>query len=211
MTEPVILRADRELFLCVKPAGLLSESPGMPEKLCALGGGEVYPVHRLDRDVGGVMVYARTKKAAASLSACIAQRQMEKEYLAVVQGCPEEAEGRFRDLLFKDARKNKSYVVTRARKGVKEAELSYRLLGHKDGLSLILIRLFTGRSHQIRVQFASRKMPLAGDRKYGSSVDCPIALWSSRLAFPHPANGQLTEGLQSPPAVWPWNLFDESK
>ena len=212
MTEPVIVQRDPAFYLCVKPAGLLSESPGMPETLAALGGDrDIFPVHRLDREVGGVMVYARTKKAAAALSRAVSERQLEKEYLAVVSGCPEPSEGVWRDLLFKDSRKNKSFVVDRPRKGVKEAELSYRVQAQKDGMSLVRIRLHTGRSHQIRVQFASRKMPLLGDRKYGSKTDGPLALWSCRLSFPHPAGGQPVEIEKAPPEVWPWTLFPEEK
>ena len=210
--EPLILLGDPAFFLCVKPAGVLSESPGMPELLAAKNGGApIYPVHRLDREVGGVMVYARTKKAAASLSAAVSERRMEKEYLAVVSGAPEEPAGVYRDLLFKDAQKNKSYVVKRPRRGVKEAELRYELLEEKCSLSLIRIRLVTGRSHQIRVQFASRKMPLLGDRKYGSAVESPLALWACRLAFPHPVTGQNTEAKQAPPAAWPWTEFETLK
>lgn len=210
MSEVVILQAEKDFYLCLKPAGLLSESPGMPEALAALGGDrEVFPVHRLDRDAGGVMVYARTKKAAAALSRAVADRRVEKEYLAVVQGCPAEPEGVFKDLLFRDAQKNKSYIVRRPRRGVKEAELSYRLIAHREGLSLVRIRLHTGRSHQIRVQFAGRKMPLCGDRKYGSSMDGPLALWSCRLTFPHPGGRGTVSAGQAPPALWPWTLFGE--
>jgi len=204
-----ILRAERDFFLCVKPVGVLSESPGMPELLAEHNGGrDVFPVHRLDRDVSGVMVYARTKKAAAALSAAVSERRMEKEYLAVVQGCPEAPEGVFKDLLFKDTKKNKSYVVKRPRKGVKDAELSYRVLDTKEGRALVRIQLKTGRSHQIRVQFSSRGMPLLGDRKYGSSENCAIALWSYRLAFPHPVTGATVECDKNPPGVWPWTEFD---
>lgn len=207
--EPRILLEDRDFFLCIKPVGVLSESPGMPELLAERNGGkEVFPVHRLDRDVGGAMVYARSKKAAGALSATVAERRMEKEYLAVVSGTPEEAEGVYRDLLYKDAQKNKSFVVKRPRRGVKEAELSYKVLALKNGLSLVRIRLMTGRSHQIRVQFASRGMPLVGDRKYGSRQETPIALWSYRLAFPHPSTGQLTEAKENPPKLWPWTEFN---
>ena len=209
--EPAILTDDPAFFLCVKPAGILSESPGMPELLAVQNGGkEVFPVHRLDRDVGGVMVYARTKNAAAALSAAVSERRMEKEYLAVVSGTPDAPEGVYRDLLFKDARKNKSYVVKRPRRGVKEAELHYKLVDQKGDISLIRIRLKTGRSHQIRVQFASRKTPLLGDRKYGSPIQCPIALWSHRLAFPHPITGQIVEAAQNPPALWPWTEFEST-
>ncbi len=202
--EPVILQTEPGFVLCLKPAGLLSESPDMPEKLAALLGGEIFPVHRLDKAVGGLMVYARTKAAAAALSRAVAERRMEKEYLAVLHGAPPESTAVLRDLLYRDARKNKSYVVTRPRKGVKEAELSYELLDQKDGLSLVKVRLHTGRSHQIRVQFASRQLPLLGDRRYGSPVDAPLALWSYRLAFPHPQTGTTVRCSARPESLGPW-------
>ena len=135
----------------------------MPALLRDQLGGEVFCVHRLDRAVGGVMVYARTKKAAASLSAAIAAGGMRKEYLAVVQGVPDEPRGELRDLLYYDAARSKSYVVTRPRRGVKEALLDYKLVdsteweGHT--LSALRILLHTGRSHQIRVQLRQRDPP----------------------------------------------------
>ncbi len=191
-----VLYSDKSIAVIVKPVGLLSEDGFLGESVCplireVLGVSEVYPVHRLDRAVGGVMVYALTKKAAAALSVAIAENRMEKVYLAAVHGIPEPREGVYTDLLFKDARKNKSYVVTRARKGVKRASLAYETLDSADGSSLVRITLHTGRSHQIRAQFASRKMPLWGDGKYGA-VDHvkEIALFSHALTFAHPENGR---------------------
>ena len=203
-----ILFEDSHLLVCEKPAGVISEEGGMPELLReAAGCPEVYCVHRLDRETGGLMVYAKTRAAAAGLSKAIAEGKLEKEYLAVVQGQPESA-GIYRDLLYRDAGKNKSYVVKRQRRGVREAELSYRLLDSQDGLSLVRIRLETGRSHQIRVQFASRKQPLVGDKKYGSNYrEAGLALWSARLAFPHPVTGQALSFELPPPKAWPWTLF----
>lgn len=145
-------------------------------------GGEFYPVHRLDREVGGLMVYARTSSAAGSLSKIIQQGNMKKEYLAVIKGTPEASGGIYEDLLLHDGKKNKSFVVKRLRTGVKKARLSYRVLDTLEGRSLVQIRLFTGRSHQIRVQFASRGMPLVGDGRYGGGSG-KIALWSVRLSF----------------------------
>ena len=160
-----ILYSDKHLAVCVKPVGLDSEAE-VPAALKTALGGEIYPIHRLDKNVGGVMVYARTKAAAASLSRQIQDGTMVKEYVAQVHGTPPES-GDWTDLLFKDSRKNKVFVVNRKRAGVKEARLSYQLL--KAGAdSLVKIRLFTGRTHQIRVQFASRKFPLLGDHKYGA-------------------------------------------
>jgi 23S rRNA pseudouridine1911/1915/1917 synthase len=148
-------------------------------------GGEIYPVHRLDREVGGVMVYARTRDAAAALSQSIQAGVVKKEYLAVVLGVPEQESGILEDLLLHDTRKNKSYVVKRMRGGVRKARLSYQVLETKEGRSLVQVRLFTGRTHQIRVQFASRQLPLQGDGRYGGGSGT-IALWSVRLTFPHP-------------------------
>ena len=203
-----ILYEDERLLVCVKPAGLLSERGGLPELLEQQCGGRVYPVHRLDRDVGGVMVYARSRETAAALSALIAAQRMQKEYLAVVEGKPEAESAELRDLLYHDAAKNKSYVVQRERKGVKRAALSYRLLETEQGrLSLLRIRLHTGRSHQIRVQFASWKLPLAGDARYGSRLRGGIALWAVSLCFPDPESGVERRFSAAPPGGRPWDLF----
>ena len=175
-----ILYSDRDLAVCVKPVGLDSELE-VPKALKETVGGEIFPLHRLDKNVGGVMVYARTKQAAAALSKAIQDGQMVKEYVAKVHGTPPQ-EGILTDLLFKDSRKNKVFVVKKARAGVKEAKLQYRLLGE----SLVHVRLFTGRSHQIRVQFSSRGFPLVGDHKYGSRAEetAPM-LFSCRITFPY--------------------------
>ena len=203
-----IVYEDRDLLLCEKPAGVISEADGMPELLKeATGAQEIFCVHRLDRDTGGLMVFAKTQRAAAGLSAAIAAGKLEKEYLAVAEGIPEES-GTLRDLLYRDAARNKSYVVTRMRKGVREAVLRYRRLETREGLSLLRVALQTGRSHQIRVQFASRGFPLAGDRKYGSSLrGCDLALWSARLRLPHPITGEWICRELPPPETWPWTLF----
>lgn len=203
-----LLYEDASLLLCEKPAGLLSEEGGMPELLRkATGAKEIFCVHRLDRETGGLMVYAKTKEAAAALSAAIARGELQKEYWAVVPG-PAEEEDCLRDLLYRDAARNKSYVVQRMRRGVREAELSYRRAAQVEGLSLLRIQLKTGRSHQIRVQFSSRGMPLLGDRKYGSAYrDCALALWSARLSFPHPLSGEALARELPPPRLWPWTLF----
>jgi len=178
-----ILYSDKEIAVCVKPVGLDSEH-GVPQALTKVLGGEFFPIHRLDQNVGGVMVYARTKQAAAALSKAVQAGTMVKEYVALVHGTPPET-GDWEDLLFKDSRSNKVFVVKRGRRGVKKARLSYRRLSAGD-ISSVRIRLFTGRSHQIRVQFSSRGYPLVGDRKYGGRDDCPSpALFSCRLTFPH--------------------------
>ena len=175
-----ILYSDKDLAVCIKPVGLDSEVE-VPGALKEQLGGEVFPLHRLDKNVGGVMVYARTKAAAAALSKAIQNGDMVKEYVAKVHGEPPQS-GVLTDLLFKDSRKNKVFVVKKARTGVKEAKLQYRHLG--DGL--VHVRLFTGRSHQIRVQFSSRGFPLVGDHKYGSrSEESAPMLFSCRITFPY--------------------------
>lgn len=185
-----ILYEDNHIIVCRKERGLLSQDgagkPCMTDKLREYTKGEIYPVHRLDKDVGGIMVYAVTQKAAAELSKQVAEHTMEKEYLAVVHG--ESAEGTLEDLLFFDRSKNKSFVVKKERRGVKKALLEYKTLERKGEKSLVRVRLHTGRTHQIRVQFAHRKMPLFGDRRYGGrDEEKTIALWSCKVSFLHPA------------------------
>ena len=170
MEEIRIIWADKDIIVAVKPAGVLSEDHpgGMPELLRhALGDpdADVRSVHRLDRAVSGLMVYARNAQAASALIRDIADRKLEKQYLAVTEGVPKESEGRMEDLLYHSVRENKTYVVQRKRKGVREAALEYRVLQEKDGKALVLVKLLTGRTHQIRVQFASRKLPLVGDHR----------------------------------------------
>ena len=202
-----ILYSDKNIAVCIKPAGVSSEGEGMPlmlKKELEKGGvkTEVYPLHRLDVPVGGVMVFALNKATAAELSEKIAAGEMRKEYLAVVHGTPEAESGEFEDLLFKDSRKNKSFVVKRERKGVKRAKLEYSVIDKKEGFSLVKIRLKTGRSHQIRVQFSSRKMPLVGDGKYGSKENCSLALFSFGITLP---DGRSFSCL--PEDKFPWNVF----
>ena len=178
-----ILYSDKDIALCVKPVGLDSEHD-VPAALQAQLGGTVFPLHRLDKNVGGVMVYARNKGAAAKFSRLIQEGQLVKEYVALVHGTPPET-GDWQDLLWKDSAKNKVFVVKRERKGVKPARLEFtRMTGGET--SLVRVRLHTGRSHQIRVQFASRGFPLVGDHKYGSrdTATAPM-LFSCCLRFPH--------------------------
>lgn len=178
-----ILFSDNNLIVCIKPVGLDSEKQ-MPNELKAQFGGEIYTVHRLDLNVGGVMVYARNKHTASALSKSIQDGAMIKEYIALVHGTPEE-KGDWVDLLFKDSRKNKVFVVKRVRNGVKKARLEYVRLTNGD-TSQVRIRLHTGRSHQIRVQFSSRGYPLVGDHKYGSrSKETAPMLFSCKLTFPY--------------------------
>ena len=174
-----ILYSDKDIIVCVKPVGLDSE-----KELPAALGEALYPVHRLDKNVGGVMVYARTRQAAAALSKAIQEGTMVKEYVALVHGTPPES-GDWTDLLWKDPAKNKVFVVKRERKGVKKARLEFKRLREGEH-SLVRIRLHTGRSHQIRVQFASRGFPLVGDHKYGSRDEATAPmLFSCRLTFPY--------------------------
>ena len=177
-----ILYSDRDIVVCVKPVGLDSESE-VPGELKKALGGEVFTLHRLDKNVGGVMVYARTKAAAAALSRAIQEGAMVKEYVALVHGTPPES-GDWEDLLWKDSKKNKVFVVKRMRGGVKKARLEFvRLTAGEE--SLVRILLHTGRSHQIRVQFASRGYPLVGDHKYGAKDSSPAPmLFSCQLTFP---------------------------
>lgn len=177
-----ILYSDRSLVACVKPVGLDSETE-VPAALKEILGGEIFPIHRLDQNVGGVMVYARTKAAAASLSKAVQKGLMVKEYVALVHGTPPER-GDWEDYLFKDSRKNKVFVVKKERKGVKLARLEFDRIRSGEQ-SLVRIRLHTGRSHQIRVQFSSRGFPLVGDHKYGSrdAATAPM-LFSCRITLP---------------------------
>ena len=177
-----ILYSDREMAVCVKPLGLDSEGE-VPQALREALGGEIYPIHRLDKNVGGVMVYARTRQAAAALSRLVQEGSLVKEYVAMVHGVPPDA-GDWQDLLWTDSAKNKVFVVKRERRGVKPARLEFTRLTSGE-VSLVRIRLHTGRSHQIRVQFASRGFPLVGDHKYGSrDAETAPMLFSCRLSFP---------------------------
>lgn len=186
-----ILYENKAVAVIVKPSGLPSESTGKDNAVKRLeeltGLTAIFPVHRLDTVTSGVMVYAKTKEAAAFLTKEITENRFIKEYLAVVHGEVSPKEAVMEDLLFKDSRKNKSYVVKRERKGVKRASLEYNVIEAKNGLSLVKIRLHTGRTHQIRVQFSSRQHPVYGDGKYGASDNIPfIALFSSSITFRDP-------------------------
>ena len=184
---------DGALLVCVKPAGVPSEGTeegALPVLLSRQTGGPAFPVHRLDQAASGLMVLARSREAAAALSAAVAEGRMEKEYFALLSGAPEPPESRLEDLLFKDSRRGKVFVVKSLRKGVRPAALTYRVLQRQGETALVQVALETGRTHQIRVQFASRGMPLLGDGKYGSRIKGGLMLWSCRLVFPHPAGGR---------------------
>ena len=188
-----IIYSDREIAVIIKPVGVDSEHQ-LPAAIAEALGGEVFPIHRLDLNVGGVMVFARTKQAAAQLSKLVQEGRLVKEYRALVHGTPPEG-GVLEDLLFKDSRKNKVFVVRKERKGVKKASLEFTRLTASDP-ALVHIRLHTGRSHQIRVQFASRGFPLVGDHKYGSRDEAKApALFSCRISFPWKGGERVFEAL----------------
>ena len=210
-----LIYLDDDILVCIKPARVLStdEPGGLPE-LCreALGDpkADVRTVHRLDRVVSGLMVLARNAKAASELSRQIRDDEFEKEYMAVVHGCPEK-QGTLRDLLGRDKARKMTFVASEPAKGVQEAILDYEVLAKTEGFSMVRIILRTGRTHQIRCQFSSRDLPLVGDRKYSLNEDgCEIALWSSRLSFRHPVTGQLLNFEAPPPPEYPWNLFSKN-
>ena len=214
MEAPVILHTERSFLVCCKPAGTECEHE-LPEQLSAFFNCKaelLYCIHRLDRAVGGVMVWARSAEAAAALSRQIQEKRLKKEYFAVCPAALPSACGEMRDFLFKDSFKQKSFTVDSLRRGVKEALLEYTVLEttaiHGAPASLVCVRLHTGRFHQIRCQFASRGCPLLGDGKYGSRErGCTVALWSCRLAFRHPESGAPVEFCSPPPDTFPWNSF----
>nr|WP_205774608.1 RNA pseudouridine synthase [Alkalicoccus luteus] len=167
-------------------------------------------LHRLDRPVGGAILFAKTSKAASRVSDIIRRQQMEKTYLAVLRGVPSKRAGKLEHYLWKDRQKNEVYVRKPGTEGAKQALLEYEILAQHQSLSLVRIHLITGRSHQIRVQFADIGCPLYGDQKYGASVNKPgeqIALWSARIGLEHPVKRQPLEVLSSPPKEYPWNQF----
>ncbi len=207
-----IIYSDEQIIVCVKPPRVLStdEPGGMPGLVREALGDEkadVRTVHRLDRVVSGLMVLARSAQAASELSRQIREGEFDKEYLAVVHGSPAQETGVLRDLLLRDKRERKTYVVDNPAKGVQEAVLEYRVLRASQGLTKVMIHLLTGRTHQIRAQFSSRGLPLVGDRKYSTlEDDCEIALWSHRLTFCHPETGQRLDFSAMPPQSYPWSV-----
>ena len=202
---------DERLLVCIKPPKILStdEPGGLPELLRAeYGFPALYTVHRLDRAAGGLILLAKDSETASQLGRQIMAHGFDKEYLAAVHGCPEPPEGTFSDLLGRDRARKMTFVAPAPAKGVQEALLHYTVTASADGCSLVRIALCTGRTHQIRVQFASRGLPLLGERKYSTLDDpCPLALWSCRLAFTHPATGQRVDVSADPPRQFPWDLF----
>lgn len=167
-------------------------------------------IHRLDRPVGGVMVFSKTSKAASRLSDAFRRHSVNKKYLAVVRGRPSKHRDLLEDYLIKDHRSNTVYTAQAGDKNAKKAILEYEVIGTKNDLSLLSIQLHTGRPHQIRVQLSSRNLPLYGDQKYGQSVNKPgqqIALWSQSLAIEHPTKKEIIEVKSQPPNEFPWNIW----
>ena len=206
-----VLYMDDDLLVCIKPARVLStdEPGGLPELLrqdLRDPKADVRTVHRLDRVVSGLMVLARNPQTASELSRQIREDIFQKEYLAVVHGVPEKS-GTLTDLLLRDKARKMTVVVDQPQKGAQEAILGYELLATAQGMSRVRIDLKTGRTHQIRVQFSSRGMPLVGERKYAVLEDaCEIALWSHKIGFYHPKTGRWMEFSKEPPEVYPWSI-----
>lgn len=216
-----ILFEDNHLLGVVKPVNILSQedSSGDLDMLTLLKQdlkeryqkpGNVFLglVHRLDRPVGGAMIFAKTSKAASRLSEAVRSSTFGKSYLAVIHGVPSRSTGRLEDVLLKDERTNTVRVVPKGTPGGKQAILDYRVLGGPvNGLSLVQVELLTGRSHQIRVQFSQLGCPLYGDQKYGAKLNKPgqqIALWSAYVGFPHPITKEPVSLISSPPEETPW-------
>jgi len=205
-----IVYQDADVLVCVKPPRVLStdEPGGLPELIRQELNIEVRTVHRLDRVVSGLMVLARSASAASELSRQIREDVFQKEYLAVVHGCPENNRGTLTDLLLRDKARKMTMVVKESGKGVQEAILDYEVLAHSKDMCKVCIDLKTGRTHQIRVQFASRGMPLVGERKYAVlEDDCEIALWSHKVGFHHPSTGKWMEFSLEPPERYPWGAL----
>ena len=203
-----IIYQDQDIVVCVKPPWVLStdEPGGVPELVRqTLSTEDVRTVHRLDRVVSGLMVLARNAGAASELSRQIREDAFQKEYLAITHGSLECDVGKFYDLLFRDKARKMTMVTIEPGKNVQPASLRYRVLKRKNGMSRVRVVLETGRTHQIRVQFASRGLPLVGERKYSTLEDeCEIALWSYRLGFTHPTTGKAMEFTLEPPEIYPW-------
>lgn len=222
-----ILFEDNHLLGVEKPVNIpvQEDASGDPDMLTLLKEdlkerynkpGNVYLglVHRLDRPVGGAMIFAKTSKAASRLSEAVRSRQFEKTYLAVVHGTPSPKAGRLAHYLLKDERTNTVSVVPKGTPGAKDALLDYTVIGSRDGLSLVRVELHTGRSHQIRVQFSHTGNPLYGDQKYGATLNKPgqqIALWSAFVGIPHPITKEQVKLISHPPEEFPWSLWDEIK
>lgn len=208
-----LIYVDEHIVVCLKPPRVLStdEPGGVPDLVRQElndSKADVRTVHRLDRVVGGLMVLSRSAKAASELSRQIRDGEFDKEYMAVLHGIPEQKQGTLRDLLGRDKARRMTYVASEPAKGVQEAVLDYRVIAETENMSKVRIHLHTGRTHQIRVQFSSRNLPLVGERKYSTLDDpCEIALWSCMLKFKHPATGEPLTFFHEPPGIYPWTAL----
>ncbi len=207
-----ILYEDENVVVVVKPPEILSQFSETEENAVSIlgeqTGSEIFVVSRLDRNVGGVLVFGKNSKAAADLTRQMQEKVFQKQYIAAVRGKPEENQGVFEDLLFKDSRKNKSFVVKKERKGVKKASLEYEVLCSDKEISIVKIKLHTGRTHQIRVQFASRKMPLVGDGKYGAKDNCKnMGLFCRSVSFRKINGKEILTFSAGPENIYPWNIM----
>ena len=207
-----ILYEDENVVVVVKPPEILSQFSETEENAVTIlreqTKSEIFVVSRLDRNVGGVMVFGKNSKAAANLTRQMQENVFQKEYIAAVRGKPEKNQGVFEDLLFKDSRKNKSFVVKKERKGVKKASLEYEVLCSDEEISIVKIKLHTGRTHQIRVQFASRRMPLIGDGKYGAKDNCKnMGLFCRSVTFRKINSKEILTFSAEPEKAYPWNIY----
>lgn len=223
---PEILFEDKFIIVCIKPAGVSSEQSDDGNDMVSVlsdyradkdEDDYIGVIHRLDKAVGGVMLYSKRNDTAAKLCAQVTDGRFQKEYIAIVEGEADDS-GEMEDLLYHDSQKNKTYVVDRERKGVRRASLEYETLSrttvdNEKTFSIVRIRLKTGRTHQIRVQFASRKLPLLGDGKYGASnSNVPIALWSEKITFVHPKSERPMTFSKSPDTKKaPWSFLKDIK
>ena len=218
-----VIYEDNHLLVVEKPVNILSQGDDtndkdmvnllkqyVKEKYNKPGNVFIGLVHRLDRPVGGVMVFAKTSKAASRLSEQVRNKTFKKVYRAIIHGKMDKKESTLRDYLYKNKKTNMVSVVNKNHKEAKDAELSYKTLNKENGFSLVEINLKTGRSHQIRVQFASRKHPLFGDQRYGQDVNKvgqQISLWSYKIEIQHPTTKEKMEFTCEPPQEYPWNIF----
>lgn len=218
-----VIYEDNHLLVVEKPVNILSQGDDtndkdmvnllkqyVKEKYNKPGNVYIGLVHRLDRPVGGVMVFAKTSKAASRLSDQVRTKTFKKTYRAVIHGTMKKNEDTLLDYLYKNKKTNMVSVVNKNHKEGKYSELSYSTLGKKDAFSLVEIDLKTGRSHQIRVQFSSRNHPLFGDQRYGQNVNKvgqQIALWANKVSFEHPTTKERMEFICEPPQEYPWNIF----
>ena len=218
-----VIYEDNHLLIVEKPINILSQADNtndidmvsilkkyLKEKYNKPGNVFIGLIHRLDRPVGGVMVFAKTSKCASRLSEQVRNKTMKKTYKAVIHKVMDKKEDTLKDYLYKDKKTNTVSVVSKNHKEAKEAILSYKTINKNKEFSLVEIDLKTGRPHQIRVQFSSRNHPLYGDQRYGKSkVGEQIALWSSKLEIIHPTTKEKLVFISEVPNTYPWNLFKE--